>query len=355
MRRPLVVSNDPTVLDELLRLAATAGVEVEAACDVPAARAAWQSASVVLVGPDLLEGCAAARPARRGGVIALGRDLDDATIWRRAVDIGAERVVFLPDASSWLVQLLSEAAGPAAGAGVVVAVVGGRGGAGATTLAVALVLAGARRALRTVLVDGDPLGGGADLVLGAEAQPGLRWSDLLSSTGRLPVSVVDALPEAAGVRVLSWDRGPAEPVSVAAVTEVLDVGRRASDLVVVDLPRRLDDVAAEVLAAATCALLVVPAEIRAAAAAARVAERAGLLCHDLRVVVRGPSPGGLTAEEVQRSLGLPLAAELKAEPHLERDLEEGRPPGRRTRRPLASFCDSLLTELLGAEATGRAA
>ena len=342
--------------DELLRLAAAAGVDVDVAPDVAAARAGWQSASCLVVAHDLLPACAGARVARRPGIVVLGGDLDDPAVWQRAVDVGAERVVFLPEAAPWLVHTLAEAAGGASRAGLVVAALGGRGGAGATTFAAALALAGARRRLRTVLLDGDPLGGGVDLVLGAELAPGLRWPDLLATAGRLPTTVADALPQAAGVSVVSWDRGPGAPVDAPTMAEVLDLGRRAADLVVVDLPRALDDVAAEVLAAATCTLLVVPAEVRAAAAASRVAARAALLCRDLRLVVRGPSPGDVTAGAVARSLGLPLAADLRAEPHLERDLEEGRPPGARPRRPLAVACDALLDELLpGAAAAGRAA
>lgn len=356
MSRPLLVTNDPVVLDDLLRLAATAGVEVDVAGDVAAARRCWSSASLVVIGPDLLDGCARSRSGRRPGVVALGSDLDDASIWRRAVDVGAERVVFLPDAEPWLVQAMADAAESGDRAGVVVAALGGRGGAGATTLAVALAGAGARRELRTLLVDADPLGGGVDLVLGAEDAAGLRWPDLASARGRLPVSAVtDALPQRDGVAVLSWDRGSSEELAAAAVEAVLDAGRRGLDLVVVDLPRALDEVAREVLSAATCALLVVPAEVRATAAAARVAARAALLCQDLRLVVRGPAPCDVTPEQVQRALGLPLAGALRAEPHLDAALEEGRPPGRRSRSPLRSFCDGLLEDLLGSSGAHRRA
>jgi len=354
MSRPLIVTSDPLVSAELLRLAAAAGVEVDVAADVVAARAAWLSASVVLVGPDLLVPCAGARLGRRPGVVVLAAELDDASVWMRAVDVGAERVVFLPDGAPWLVQALGEAEATAGRSGLVLAVLGGRGGAGATTFAAALALTGGRRGLRTALVDGDCLGGGVDLVLGAELEPGLRWPDLLATSGRLPSSVADALPRVAGVSVVSWDRGPVAPVTVEVMAEVLDLARRATDLTLVDLPRALDHVAAEVLAAAACTLLVVPAEVRATAAAARVAERASLLCRDVRLVVRGPSPGDVTAPEVAATLGLPLAADLRAEPHLERDLEEGRPPGRR-RRPLMVACDALLDDLLGASVARRAA
>ncbi|MFN2538123.1 MAG: septum site-determining protein Ssd [Mycobacteriales bacterium] len=356
MTRPLLISNDPLVLDDLQRLAATAGVEVDVAADVAAARGCWTSASLVIIGPDLLERCAASRLARRARVVVLGWDLDAAAIWQRAVDVGAEKVVFLPDAEPWLVRALTEAVEASDGAGVVVATVGGRGGAGATTLSAALAQAGARAALRTLLVDGDPLGGGVDLVLGAEGLTGLRWPDLTQTRGRLPATALAAaLPQVDGIAVLSWDRGDVSPLPVEAVEAVLDAGRRAFDLVVVDLPRTLDEVAREVLAAATCGLLVVPAEVRATAAAARVAARAGLLCRDLRLVVRGPSPADVSAAHVQQAPGLPLVGTLKPEPHLDEHLEEGRPPGRRPRWPLGAFSDALLRELLGDEQVRRAA
>jgi secretion/DNA translocation related CpaE-like protein len=354
--RPLIVTADPDALDDLLRLAATAGVEVDVASDVPAARACWLGAPLVVIGPDLLDRCARSRLGRRGNVVALGRDLDDAGIWRRAVDVGAERVVFLPDAEGWLIQAFADAVELAGSAGLVIATLGGRGGAGATTLSVALALSGVRRELRTLLVDGDPLGGGIDLVFGAELAGGVRWPDLAGTRGRLPaVALTDALPRMEGVGVLSWDRGDSAVLPVEAVQAVLDAGRRSCDLVVVDLPRTLDDVAREVLAAATCALLVVPAEVRATAAAARVASRAGLLCRDLRLVVRGPSPGGLPAREVERALGLPLVGDLHAEPKIDTDLEYGVAPGRRSRSPLAGLCDALLAELLAPGAEGRRA
>ena len=76
-----------------------------------------------------------------------------------------------------------------------------------------------------------------------------------------------------------------------------------SDVVVIDLPRHVDDAAEEALAAATVTLLVVPAEVRAVAAAGRVAVAVGLTARDVRVVVRGPAPAGLNASVVADTLG----------------------------------------------------
>ena len=345
MSRPLFVTADPDALDDLLRLAATAGVEVDVASDVPSARRTWDSAPIVVVGPDVVDRFARSRLTRRPQVIVLGRDLDDATIWRRAVEMGAEQVVFFPDAEPWLVTALGDAV--EGREGLLLAVLGGRGGAGATTLAAALSLTAVKRGLRTLLVDGDPFGGGIDLVFGGEDVTGLRWPDLGDTRGRVPAAALaEALPTMEQLSVLSWDRGDVAHLPVEAVRAVLAAARRTCDLVVVDLPRSLDDPSREVLATATTSLLVVPAEVRATAAAARIASRAGVLCRDLRLVVRGPSPAGLAGSEMARALGLPLCGEVRAEPYLDGDLERGDPPGRRSRSPLSGLCDRLLDELV---------
>jgi hypothetical protein len=70
------------------------------------------------------------------------------------------------------------------------------------------------------------------------------------------------------------------------------------------------------------------------------------LCADLRLVVRGPAPSGLTARDVAGSLGLPLVGFLRPEPHLDSALERGEPPGSRGRGPLWSLCSELLAGVL---------
>ena len=347
--RPLVVTSRPDVLDDLLRLAATARTELDVAPDAGAARRLWSSAPLVVVAADAARGCARLRLPRRAGVVLLCDDLDDHGVWQRAVEVGAEHVVHLPDAERWLSDRFADAVEDRGAASAVVAVVGGRGGAGATTLACALAVTGVRTGRATLLVDGDPLGGGIDLVFGGEDDRGMRWRDLAETRGRVPASALsEALPTMNGLSVLSWDRGTAEQVPVEAVQAVLDAGRRANDLVVVDLPRTVDDSGRAVLAAATTVLLVVPNEVRAAAAASRVAASVGVLCRDLRVVTRGPSPSGLSGDQVARALGLPLLADLRAEPGVELALERGEPPARRGRTPLSAACGSLLDELLPA-------
>lgn len=348
--RPLLVTADPGALDELLRLAAAAGVEVDVAPDLGAAAASWSGAPLVVVGDDASRSRARRLP-RRDGVVLLGGDLDDAEVWVRAVEVGAEHVVFLPDAEGWLVRRFAEAAEPPGHRGAVVAVVGGRGGAGSTTLSCALAVTAHRTGRRAVLVDADPLGGGIDLVFGGECDPGLRWPGLVGTRGRLDTDAfAAALPRMDGLPVLSWDRGDERSAGPDALSAVLTAARAGHELVVVDLPRALDATTRAALDAATTVLLVVPAEVRAAAAASRVAGALAPLCADLRVVVRGPAPAGLSGSEVAGALGLPLVGELRPEPHLERALERGEAPARRGRGPLWQLCLAVLDDVVPARA-----
>src|SRR5262249_27088259 len=162
-------------------------------------------------------------------------------------------------------------------------------------------------------LDADPLGGGLDLLLGAEREPGLRWPDLVTGRGRLrPGHLASGLPCVDGVRLLSWDRGEVGEGAEApadAMAAVLSSAVRDSDLVSVDLPRALGSAAEVAASACHLGLVVVPAEVRAAAAARRVVAALEPRIDDLRLVVRGPAPTGLPAEVVADALRLPLAGE----------------------------------------------
>jgi secretion/DNA translocation related CpaE-like protein len=291
------------------------------------------------------------RPAIAAGVpcvlIAAG-DPDEA-LWRAAVRLRVEQVVLLPEAEEALrARLERVAAGPQRRA-LVVAVVGGCGGAGASVLAGALARVSAALT-RTVLIEVDRMGGGADLLLGAEDEPGLRWPDLASVRGRLmPGSLIGGLPVVDRLHVLSWDRSSrAGDLSPEAVSAVLEAARQECAVVVLDLPRRCDPVVRMAARTSDFGLLVVPAEVRAAAAARRVATDLEDHLADLRLVVRGPAPTGLRAEAVADALDLPLAGVLKPEPGLRAGLDRGEPPGVRPRGPLAVFCRELLAPELAA-------
>ncbi|MBY8881393.1 CpaE-like family protein [Streptomyces sp. PLK6-54] len=341
---PLIVTEDETLLDDLLRLCAAAGTEPEVAFTAPPHETSWDDAPLVLVGA---EAAARVRGApRRPGVLLIGRDLDDAETWRRGVGIGADHVLFLPESESWLVDRLADIAEGAGGPALTVGVVGGRGGAGASTLACALAVTAARSGLRAMLIDGDPLGGGLDILFGAERTGGLRWPDFADSRGRVNSGALEeSLPRLDSLSVLSWDRGDTVLIPPEAMRSVLGAARRRGGVVVVDLPRRVDDTVTETLTQIDVGLLVVPAELRAVAAASRVAGAVRATLKDLRVVARGPFGSGIDDHEIARLIGLPLAGELPLEPSLADALSAG-PPGSARRGPLARFCGAFLDQAL---------
>ncbi|MFF3485163.1 septum site-determining protein Ssd [Streptomyces sp. NPDC002701] len=337
---PLIVTEDVNLLDDLLRLCAAAGARPEVHHGVPERGGGWDTAPLVLVGDDAARRVRGA--ARRRGVVLVGRDQDDSGVWQRAVEIGADHVLMLPDGEQWLVDRIADVAEGVGPPALTVGVIGGRGGAGSSTLACALALTSARQGRRTLLVDADPLGGGLDVLLGGEAVEGLRWPAFAASHGRVGGGALEeSLPSLHALRVLSWDRGASVTIAPEAVRAVLAAARRRGGVVVVDLPRRVDEGVAQVLAQVDLGLLVVPAELRAVAAAGRVASVVGMVLRDLRVAVRGPYAPGLDDREVARLLGLPLMGEVPHEAGLSAAQDRGAPPGSDAHGPLARFCSAF--------------
>ncbi|MFF9350227.1 septum site-determining protein Ssd [Streptomyces sp. NPDC014734] len=331
------MTEDVELLDDLLRLCAAAGAEPEVHHSLPEHRGSWERAPMILVGDDAARRCRGA--VRRRGVMLVGREQDAPDVWRRAVEIGAEYVLRLPDSEGWLVDQIANAVEGVGEPALTVGVIGGRGGSGASTLACALAVTAAGAGRRAVLIDGDPLGGGIDVLLGGERVEGLRWPDFAHSKGRVGgCALEESLPALHGLRVLSWGRDDCVTIPPEAMRAVLAAARRLGGVVVVDLPRRVDDAAAEVLAQLDLGLLVVPGELRAVAAAKRVASTAGMLLDDLRVVARGPYAAGLDARWVAQALRLPLAGELPFDTGLLQGQQDGAPPGGSARGPLARFC-----------------
>ncbi|MFC4943256.1 septum site-determining protein Ssd [Pseudonocardia sp. GCM10023141] len=350
-RRGLVMVSDTELLDGILRLAAAAGCELHRVLDASQARHLWPGAPLVLLDARAAHQCAEAALPRRGGVVVAVRGDPAAEVWRHAVAIGAEHVVSLPEAEPWLIAALTEAAEGRQDAGAVLAVVGGRGGAGASVLATVVAVTAVREGRRVLLVDCDPLGGGLDLVLGAEDLGGLRWPDIDVGGGRVPATALHAaLPappvgrrSGGGLALLSCDRSAHGPTP-AAVSSVLAAGRRSGDTVVCDVPRYPTEAALAALGAADLTVLVVPSDVRSCAAAARAMAVIAEHSSDIRLVVRGPSPGGVEPDEVAMALNLPLLAAMRPERGLARTLERGDAPGR-PHGPLVATAAAVLAQL----------
>ncbi|MBP2475257.1 secretion/DNA translocation related CpaE-like protein [Crossiella equi] len=342
--RPLVLVNEDTLLDEVLRVAAAAGRDVERAPDLAAVRQRWSRAPLVVLDDQTVADAAVAGLPRRGGVFVLCRSTPAEDTWAHAVAIGAEHVAVLPEAEATLAAAMADCLDVGAEPdGRVIGVVGGRGGAGASVFAAALGVTAADEGRPAMLLDCDPLGGGLDLVLGGERRRGLRWSGISVTKGRLDaVALRQALPRYGrnDLAVLSCDEdtGALEP---QAVDSVLAAGRRGGGTVVCDLPRHFDEAAGVVLDTADLTVLLVPAEVRACTSAARVARLVGKRGTPLAMVVRGPAPTGLTTKDVAAAVGLPALATMKPCNGLEAALDTGRLPLRGT-SPLARTARRVL-------------
>ncbi|MFC7717738.1 septum site-determining protein Ssd [Nonomuraea recticatena] len=245
-----------------------------------------------------------------------------------------------------LVEEFADALEPSPRAGVVVGVVGGNGGAGASLLSACLALAASRRKLRTLLVDADPLGGGIDVLLGQEEAKGARWADFVSREGRVSSAALQAaLPAFGELTVLAFHRGEVEAIPPGAMRSVLEAGRRGFDLVVVDLPRHVDAAAAEALSRASSTLLLVTADVRGVLAAAQVLGEIRRHTGAVGMVLR---PGVLEESVVAASLDLPCAGHLADQPRLAAALNKGDLTLIDRRSVLGHFCATLLTDLMAA-------
>jgi len=340
----LIVTDDPDLLEQLLRLCAASSVTPDVIGDPAAARRTWWQAPCVLVGEDRADEVARLDLGRRPDVVLVAAGPESTQVWRRGVAIRADHVAVLPQAQAWLVERLTDSIDGSAGVATVLGVIGARGGAGASTLAAALASSAARRGGRPLLVDADPLGGGIELVLGCEGVPGLRWPEVASTQGRVSaVALRAALPEVGDVAVLSWDRGDTTTVDPSTMRAMLAAGQRGAGLVVIDLPRRLDDPAVDAVTMTDTLLLVCPTDVRAAAAAGRLLGGLRTLCADLRLVVRETRGSDVTADALADTLRLPLAATIPTTRGLDRAVNEGLGPVARGR--LASRCSRLLDAL----------
>lgn len=336
--RPLLLTTDPELLDDLLGAAAAVGIAVDVSVDPAHCGPQWSDAPLVLVGADVVRAVTAGRLGRRPDLVLVGRDgVDPADLTL----IGADELIELPRGETRLLDRLADVLEPTVPSRVI-GVVPGRGGAGASVLAAGLALTAAARGGPAWLVDLDPLGGGADVGMGAEVVPGARWDDLTPVAGRLSASALrTAVPEVHGVRVLAAGRGAREDPAPEAVSAVLTAARRGGGTVVLDLPRHRSPARDAAVAAAADLFVVVPAELRALLAATGVLAGLGAPTATAKVVVR-PVPHGLPPMEVLRALQAPLAGVLEDEAAVQTAAVIGDGTGLTRDTKLRVLCERLL-------------
>jgi secretion/DNA translocation related CpaE-like protein len=348
--QPLIITEDERLLDDLLRIAAAAGVDPTHSAE-PESRAGWRSASLVLLDAAMARRAVDARLPRRAGVVVVTVAVPDAELWELCVRLGVERTLVLAGSEETLIGLLADASTGGSADGRCIAVLGACGGAGASVFASALAFAAAQPAADVLLMDCDLWGAGLDVLLGIENDPGLRWGDLAAPSGRLQVDALrQALPVVRSgsgqVAVLSSGRSNSE-ISAEVLDVVVDAGRRSGGITVLDVPRAPGGLADRALEVADLVVLLAPADVRSCWAADRLSNRIRGSGSAAGLVVRGPSPGGLGAAELADVLGLPLLASMRPESGLARNLEFGLVLGTSRRRPLLKAARAVLSSVGG--------
>lgn len=341
MTNPLILTRDPALHDELQRLAAAAGVVPDVIRDPATALRTWATACVVLVGADVAPELAAIDPPRRVGVhlVGWGRLPDD--VFRTAVSLGIENVAELPRSDSWVLEVLADSAERVDVDGVTIGVVGGSGGAGATTFACALAVLAARQG-PACLIDTDALGPGVDRVLGMERLDGIRWHALQQTTGRLGARALrDALPHRSGLGVLTFGAGGVSDVEALqpfAARAAVAAATRGHGVVVLDLPRSGDPLTEELMARCQSLIVVARSTVPGLAAAARFVARARE-SGPLSLVVRG---SGIDAAEAQRAVGAPVITCMPDQRGLDESIDLGLGPVKSRRGVLARAAQTVL-------------
>lgn len=319
MHAIVVATTDEALIHDAQRWCAAVAAEPRIARTPADARRQWRGAAAVIVGADLAPALTDGPLPRRDGVLMVAEE--SAAALRSAVSLGA-RAVLRPGDDAAAMEVLATVV-DGRGEACVLSVVGAVGGAGATTIAALLARLASEHGHQTLLLDADPLGGGIDLVLGAEKAPGLRWSGI-GGGGRLPSDgLVAALPAQDRLSFLTWCREDPPGAALPPVGAVLAAAARGFDVIVADVPRHLSPVGAEVVAASVLTVLVVPEDVRGIAAAGRVCAAAPGTSAGFALLTVA---GSLGPDPVGDALGLPVLARWRSDRRIGVAVDRGHGP-----------------------------
>ncbi len=338
----LLITADSRLINHVKSVVEPLGIALQVVGSPLIARDVWDGAAFVLVGSDLAGECVENLVPRRAHLVVvrakneteegiLVESISERDIWRHAVALGAENVLELPTSNFWLTDALSELAtpGPLKGntSSNVVAVIGGSGGAGASTFAANLASTAVAQGMSSVVIDLDQFGGGMDLILGAEEIPGTRWSDIDPGAGRIAAdTLAAALPRVNGVSFLSQSRTASGELAIEVIAAVIDAARRAFDLVVLDLPRENSECNELLIRQSLVTCVITRNHVRAIAASIALSQWVKKLGKQVRFVLISDSKG-LGLPDVRGALGDQDLTEIAFMPAMTTRADEGDPPG----------------------------
>jgi MinD-like ATPase involved in chromosome partitioning or flagellar assembly len=286
---------------------------------------------VVVAEPSLVgdgtDGAALLALATRESVAAL----------RTAVRVGARGFFVWPAERDGLLDGVASAGDRRAlvRRATVVAVHASRGGAGCTFVATHLAQALAARGASCVLIDADPTFGDVATALGAVGDV-RTLADLAPVADELTWEHVDgaSVSHPSGFRALLSGAGdPPSPGGTDPVRSALNVAATTVDVVLVHLPRNLDERARRCLEEADRGLEVLSLDVLSFRATSRALEVLAPLALEDRLgfVVNRAARAELTVADVRRVFGHDPVAVVPADPAVGRAQDRGtllRPKGR---------------------------
>ena len=243
--------------------------------------------------------------------------VNDVHLFRAVMELGAEDYLLKPVAADALEAALDRADEPAAaadepGLGRLVAVIGARGGVGASTVAINIAwMMAHEQGLRVALVDLDVYFGTISLAL--DLEPGRGFREALENPGRIDGLFIErAMVRASdNLFVLGAEEALANPFSFdpAALDLLLEKLRHGFDCVVVDLPRFAARTQVGSLAAPAAVAVVSDSTLAGMRDTLRLVElvREEAPAADLRVVVNRAGGDGrveMTKADFQRGADL---------------------------------------------------
>jgi pilus assembly protein CpaE len=341
----VVVDDDEGFLDETKRALDGKVPTVRFLTDVQR-RIDDGSTSVVVLGPSF-----ASEPAMESAAI-LGEDNEDLgiilvaaeiepSVLRAAMRAGVRDVIEPPLTE----QRLNDAVAPlrrrrpvvelamSPREGKVVTVMSPKGGSGKTVLAsnLAVMLAQQLGDGRVSLVDADLQFGDDSLVL--QLEPRLTVVNIIHDIDRLDEALVDSVlaRHPSGLRVLPAPLEPAyaDEISLASMIDIIGVLRSMFEVVVVDTSSSFDEMLLSLLERSDLALIVVDMDLLSVKNAKLALDTLRLLkfpSSKIRLVLnRANARARLDEREIEKTLGMKVAARIPSDAAIPASVNEGRP------------------------------
>jgi len=336
---------------------------------------------LVVIGPDvemtIVTDFTVAERVQRPtlGVVLVRRRLDTSTL-KEALRAGVREVVKVDDltglteACEASLELTRQVRGDSgeseaidAGLGRLITVFSAKGGCGKTTVSTNLAATLAKLGRRVCLVDLDLAFG--DVAIALQLFPDRGIADLAARSGRLDrKSVAGAVTSHStnlDTLLAPVEPGAAENVSADLVSELLKILKGMYDVVIVDTPPAFTDQVLTAFDASDHMALLTTLDIPALKNLKLSLETLDLLGYSRDrfhiVLNRADSKVGLSIEDVQKTLQLPIAALLPSSRAVPAAINRGVPivhdaPNHPVSAAIRKLADSLLREAEGASDQG---